>query len=95
MEVTIEGFNVSADEKVRKKSMSKCHVIVQGPFKEIKIQWTTLDFKRKMKIGENPVGSIYLAGMLLSNCRNRAYPNTISQYFSCTAPLENYFMHKD
>ena len=78
MEVPIEGSNITADEKVCNKSMSKCRITVEWLFKEIKIQWTALDFKRKMKVGESPVGSLYLAGMLLSNCRNCCYPNIIS-----------------
>ena len=76
--------------------MRKCRITVEWLFKEIKTQWTALDLKRKNKIGESPVGSLYLAGMLLGNCRNCCYPNTISRYFSCTPTLlENYVGHKD
>ena len=96
MEVPIERSNITADEEVCNKSMRKCRITVEWLFKEIKIQWTALDFKRKMKIGESPVGSMYLAEILLRNCRNCCYPNTISQYFSCTPlSLENYVRHKD
>ena len=95
MEVPIEGSEITADEKVCNKSMSKCRITVEWLFKEIKIQWTALNFRRKMKIGKSPVGSIYLAGILLRNSRNCCYPNTVSQYFSCTPSLENYVKHKD
>ena len=86
MEVQIEGKNLNAEEQSCNKSMSRCRISVEWLFKEIKMQWTSPDFKRKMKVGESAVGSLYLAVMLLSNRRNCCYPNTISQLFSYTPP---------
>jgi len=43
-----------------------------------------MDFKRKPRIKESPVGELYIAGMLLTNLSNCVYPNTVSQYFGCT-----------
>ena len=79
MEVPIEGTNIKAEEQTWNKSMSKCRISAEWLFKEIKMQRTSLDFKRKMKIGKSPVGSF--AVVLLSNCRKCCYPSTISQSF--------------
>ena len=50
-----------------------------------------MDFKRKLRVFEAPIGSMYLGAMLLHNFRSCVYPNTISQYFACQPPtLEDY-----
>ena len=55
-----------------------------------------MDYKRKLRVGEFPVGALYIAAMLLTNFRNCVYPNPTAQYFSCRPPmLEEYLEHKD
>jgi len=59
--------------------ISRVRVTVEWMFKEVKLHWTTVDYKRKMQIGESGVGALYVAAMLLANLRNCVYPNTVSQ----------------
>eukprot|EP00171_Calliarthron_tuberculosum_P001528 IDg1528t1 len=88
---TLYGSNLSPAQRAFNLAMSKVRVTVEWVFKKVKLYWTTLDFKRKLRIAEAPVGTLYICGMLLTNMRNCIYPNTISQYFNCTPPtLEQY-----
>ena len=86
MEVPYQGSALSAEQRVFNKSMSLSRITVEWVFKEVKMYFSTLDYKRKMKVLESPVGSLYIAGMLLCNMRNCIYPNQISRYFKCTPP---------
>ena len=96
MEVPIQGSHLSNAQKAFNAAMSRARVTVEWIFKEVKQYWSTVDFKRKMRSGESPVASLYLAAMLLTNMRNCVYPNPISQYFRYTPPtLEDYLAHKD
>ena len=59
------------------------------------MHFATVDFKRKMKIFEGPVGMMYTSAMLISNFRNCFYPNQISRYFSVSLPsLQEYITQK-
>eukprot|EP00171_Calliarthron_tuberculosum_P009482 IDg9482t1 len=96
MEVPYQGSNLNAEQRALYKAMSSSRITVEWIFKETKMYFSTLDYKRKMKVLEFPVGSLYMAGMLLSNMRNCIYLNQISCYFKCTPPtLEDYLEHKD
>lgn len=53
---------------------------------EVKLYWSKVDFKHKMRIAESPVGAIYLAAILLTNLRNCVYPNKVSLYFDYAPP---------
>ena len=77
--------------------MSGVRITVVWIFKEVKMQFTVLDYKRKMKLLESLVGLLFLCCMFLTNCRNCVYPNQISQYFDCAPPtVEEYLdMHTD
>lgn len=81
MEVTLQGSNLSEARAVN-KAKSLVPVTVECLFKESKLLQTTVDKKRKMYVGESPVGAFYLATMLLNNMRNCVYPNTVSQFSS-------------
>lgn len=96
MEVPFQGSNISPNQIAFNKAMSAARITVEWIFKEVKLYFTAVDFKRKMKVFESPVGSLYLAAMLLSNMRNCVYRNQISKYFKCLPPtLEEYLIHKD
>lgn len=96
MEVPFQGSNLNSAQRAFNKAMSKARVMVEWLFKRVKLYWTTVDFKSKMRIAESPVGSLYLCAMLLTNMRNCLYPNTISQYFKCPPPsLEVHIVHKE
>lgn len=48
--------------------------------------WKTEDYKRKMGIGESPVGALYKNVILVTNMRNSVYSNSIAQLFDCLSP---------
>ena len=96
MEVPYQGRNLSAEQRAFNKSMSSSCITVEWIFKEVKMYFSTLDYKRNMRVLESPVVTLYTAGMLLCNMRNCIYVNQVSRYFNCTPPtLEDYLEHKE
>lgn len=96
MEVPFTGAALNDNQAAFNKAMALARVTVEWMFKEIKQYWTTVDFKRKMKVGEAPVGKMYLCAILLTNFRNCFYPNETSQYFNCEPPtFEDYLEWKE
>eukprot|EP00171_Calliarthron_tuberculosum_P001768 IDg1768t1 len=94
--IPFQGASLSEDQVAFNKAMSKSRITVEWIFKELKLNWTSMDFKRKLRIGESPVGALYVAAALLTNVRNCIYPNPISQYFGCEPPsLEDYMHSRD
>ena len=95
LDTPFSGSNLSDIEKAFNKAMARSRVTVEWFFKEVKLYWSYVDFKRKMRTREHAVGAIYVAAVLLTNMRNCIYPNSISQYFECPPPsLEEYMTHR-
>lgn len=95
MEVPFQGSSLSAAQMAFNTAMAKVRITVEWVFKEVKMYFATLDFKRKLKIYESPIGLLYLSSMLLCNFRNCIYPNQVSKYFNVRPPtLEEYVNHK-
>ena len=91
MEFTFQGSNLNVNQSAFNFSMSKVRVTVEWIFKEVKLYFPVCDTKRKMKLGESPVGLLYLGTMLMCNLHNSCYPNQISRYFGVTPPsLQEY-----
>ena len=96
IDVPFQGSNISPAQSAFSKAMSSVRISVEWIFKEVKLQFSAIDFKRKTKVREHPVGIIYLASILLSNFRNCLYPNQISIYFDCPpSDLMTYVNHKN
>lgn len=94
--IPFSGSNICESRRKFNEYMSKSRVTVEWYFKEVKLYWTILDFKRKLRVNEGAVGKLYIAGVLLTNFRNCVYPNTISQYFKEDPPtLEEYVYHRE
>lgn len=71
--------------------MSGGRVTVESKFKEIKLQYTKMDFKMKLKPFESPIGIVYNAIIILANLCNCIYRNQISLFSNCNTPsLEEY-----
>jgi len=75
-----------AEEQAHDGAMNSLREAVEWGFREVKQQFTSLDFKRKLKICETSVGAQYLSGALLWNMRSCFYGNQMSTYFDCAAP---------
>jgi nuclease HARBI1 len=50
-------------------ALSQSRVAVEWSYKDIRQTWTALDFKRKLKINESPVGLLWTTGCLLWNIK--------------------------
>lgn len=75
LEVPASGSNLSHALKVFNNAMSSVRITVEWYFKSLNIYWTSVDFKRKMRIGIGPVGLVYYVAMLISNMRNCLHAN--------------------
>ena len=96
IDVPFQGSNIFPAQCAFNKAMSSVRISVDWIFKEVKLQFSAIDFKRKMKVREHPVGMIYLASILLSNFRNCLHPNQMSRYFDCPPPdLTTYVNHRN
>ena len=76
-------------------TLSTARITVEWIFKEIKMCFSTLDYQRKMKVLDSPIGPLYMAGVLLCNMRNCIHPNQIARHFHCKPTLEEYLANKD
>jgi hypothetical protein len=74
-------------------SMSSVRESVEWSFHLIKSQWAFVNWDRKMKVRNSPIGMIWLVATLLTNCLTCTKPrgNQISMYFSMYPPtVEEY-----
>jgi len=75
--------------------MNRLQEAVEWGFKEVKQQFTSLDFKRKLKIFETFVGAQYLSGALFWNMCSCFYGNQTCTYFDCASPsIERYLQYQ-
>lgn len=93
LEVPFQGSTLSGDQTAFNQAMSAARITVEWMFKEAKTFWTTVDFPRKMRVMQLPVGSLYLASLLLCNLRTCIYKNQTSLYFRCPPPTLNDYLH--
>jgi len=80
-----------AAERAFDLSMSRVRETVEWGYEDIKQDFNTLYFQKKLKIRETAVGKQYLCGALLCNIRSCLYGNQPASYFGCDPPsLERY-----
>lgn len=58
LKVTFQGTSLTSYQEAYNKGMSTARVTLEWMFKEIKLYWTTVGFKRKLKIAESPVSTV-------------------------------------
>ena len=92
LEIPFQGAHLGGDARAFNTAIATSRVTVEWMFKEIKLFWTLMDFKRKLRIQQAPVASLYFAGMILSNIRNCLYRNETSLYFKCEPPSLEEFL---
>ncbi|ETI40072.1 hypothetical protein F443_14387 [Phytophthora nicotianae P1569] len=81
------------EESAVNASMSSVRIAVGWGFGQIISEWAMLDFKKKMSIGNVPVGMLYQVATILTNCVTIArHQNVISSYFDVPPPnFQEYF----
>nr|XP_047144740.1 uncharacterized protein LOC124818226 [Hydra vulgaris] len=87
-----KGANISPEQLIWNKNMSKVRVAVEWVFGDIVNYFKFLDFKKNLKVGLSPVSKMYLVCALMHNARVCLYGSTTTTYFDCQPPsLSNYF----
>jgi hypothetical protein len=66
LQTMVPGTNNANDEiKAFKKALSGARVAVEWSYKDMRQTWTSLDFKRKLKLNESHIGLLWITGCLL------------------------------
>ena len=96
LDIPFKGSFWSPDQLSFNEAMSAARVPVEWIIKEAKLNWTIMDFKRKLRILQARIGALYLGSLLLLNFRTCFYGNQDSRYFLCEPPtLHNVINSRD
>lgn len=85
LQTAFQGI-LTAQEAAFNDSMKVPRTAVEWGFKDVKQTCTTLDYPRKLKIRESPVGQLYNVGVLFWNFRCCLYGGATSTFFTCPPP---------
>lgn len=86
-----KGANLTPAQEDFNAEMSKLRQCVEWGFGDIVTNFAFVDFRKNLKIFLQPIGKIYLAATLMTNCRACLYGNQTSVYFGVNPPsLEQY-----
>jgi len=85
LQTPFEGI-LSPDEVAHNDALKVPRAAVEWGFKDVKQVCSSLDFPRKLKIREGPVGLLYKTGALVWNLRCCAYGGPTSTLFHCPPP---------
>lgn len=84
--------HLTADEEAFNSSMSKVRSSVEWVFNDITSYFAFLDFKKNLKIGLSPVGTMYSTCGLLRNALTCFYGSSTSSFFDLQPPtIQEYF----
>jgi hypothetical protein len=82
-----KGQNVSLNQKLFNKWMSRVRQSVEWNFKLVKSLWAFISYKMLSKIRLSPVAKVVCVSMLLTNCHCCHFGgNQISHYFNLAPP---------
>lgn len=91
LQIAFAGDNLTDAQAAYNTAMSALRVSVEWAFKDIKQVFSYLDYSRKLKLQEGPVGLLYLVAALLWNLRSCLYGSQTSSFFGCSPPsVEKY-----
>lgn len=93
VDVPFHGVNLSVKQLEVNKKTASVRVTVECSYQEVKLNWSSFAFKRKLKIGEGGVGLLYFGALLLHNTRSCLYPNPVSQFFNCHPSFVEELIH--
>lgn len=83
---------LTPDQQAFNSSMSAVRIAVEWVFGDISSYFRFLDFKKNLKMGLSPVGTMYSACALLRNGLTCFYGSTTSSYFDVPPPtIQEYF----
>lgn len=91
LKVPFSGSSLTANQRGYNKSISSVRVSVEWYFMDVKLYFSTADYKRKLRILQLLVSKFYIVATMLTNQQNFLYHNQISTFFKCAAPsLQEY-----
>jgi hypothetical protein len=90
--IPFEGGNLTEDEALFNKRMSKAGVSVEWAFKDVKKYFSHIAFPRKIVLSRTPGGAWYLASCLLWNLRCCLDGSPNSKLFDCYPPELNHYL---
>jgi len=85
LQTPFEGI-LSPDQDAHNNAMKVPRTTVEWGFKDVKQVCSSLDFPRKLKIREGPVGLLYKTGALVWNLWCCVYGGPTSTFFDCSPP---------
>lgn len=89
------GAQLTPDQQLFNSNMSKVRVSVEWGFGKICQNFAYLDFKKNMKILQQPVGKYYLVASILTNCHTCLYGSLTGNFFNLDPPsLETYLSNQ-
>jgi len=77
------------------KRMSGARIVVENSFDLTQTLWIFNAFKTQMKVGLQPVGNLYLAAILLTNCYTCLRGNQIGSRFAMRPPSLSEYLQVD
>ncbi len=84
--------NLSPEEQLFNINMNKLRTSVEWTFGDVATYFAFNDFKKNLKIGLSPVGTMYRVAALMHNAMNCLYGSSTSKFMEIEPPsLEDYF----
>jgi nuclease HARBI1 len=74
--------------------MSKVRITIEQCFGEVLKYWQFNSHKYNLKIGNSPVGGMYMVAVLLTNIQTCLRGNQVSEYFDCTPPSLDVYLRQ-
>lgn len=92
MQTAFPRHTATSAQLVYNTLMNAARVSVEHSYGEVKTHFTTMDFKRKLKLGEAPIGMLYVCSVLLLNFKTcMMHGGLVPRRFECMPPsLERY-----
>ena len=86
---------MSDQEKEFNRQMSKLRVTVEWCFGKILQNFAMLDYKKNMRVFQNPVAVLYFCAALFTNCHTCLYGSETSFFFDVQPPLLEDYLNFD
>ena len=92
LQAPYKAAHLTQDQEAFNSSMSDVRSAVEWVFGDILSYFAFLDFKKSLKIGLSPIGTMYSVCGLLRNAVTCFYGSTTSDYFDLQPPtIQEYF----
>ena len=87
-----KGNNLTDRQILENRVLKKVRICIEWHYGHLASLFPFIDYKRNVKLLQQPCELIYFAASLLRNCHCTLYGNQTSSYFKCTPPSLESFM---